>query len=195
MNTLVSAIIPAAGNSIRMGKHKALLRHYNHMSFAGHLINIYRQSGCSPVVVVVNEEVESDIFQTDGAVVVINKEVAMGRSHSIRLGSYQIQEGCHCFIHNVDNPFLELLLIEKLRDAITPDRYAVPVYNGKAGHPVLLGSLIVDDIRRRPSHMDFKEVLSSFQRIEVTFPDERIFWNINTPDDYMEFLRTTMPNR
>ncbi len=61
---------------------------------------------------------------------------------------------------------------------------------GKGGHPVLLGSGVVDIIRALDEGVDFRDVLKRFPRIEVPWPGEGILWNINTPGDYERFMKS-----
>ena len=63
------------------------------------------------------------------------------------------------------------------------------MYQGHGGHPVLLGSSLVEFFNRQPDLPDFRRELSRFERIEVPCTDEGILLNINTKDDYKEFIR------
>ncbi len=184
----VSAIIPAAGNSGRMGTHKALLEYGNGHSFANHLVGCFYNYGCNPVVLVINEQCDSTPVQFQNLVKVVNRHTEKGRSWSIRLGLNHVPEQSACFIQNIDNPFLEPRLLDKLFESVTPDGYAVPVYQGQGGHPILLGNSVVDYFRQHGNIKDLRKILSRFNRIEVPYPDDRILWNINTPDDYKEFM-------
>ena len=122
----------------------------------------------------------------------MNRNLENGRSWSIHLGLQQVLPGAACFIQNIDNPFLGKLLLEKLLSAVPADGYSVPVYKGRGGHPMLLGSGVADTLRRWSGLTDFREELRRFNRIEVPYPDERILWNINTPEDYKEFTEWGM---
>lgn len=185
----VSVIIPAAGESFRMGSDKALLTYSPASNFADHLIHAYREFGADPVVLVVNRQFDASRLKAVPSVCMENEHVDRGRSWSIKLGIRKIPAGNACFIHNVDNPYAEMTLLETLLKAMSPDRYVVPVYDGKGGHPVLLGSRIVEHLRNTTIPEDFRKTLELFQRTEVPFPDERILLNINTPSDYKNFRK------
>ena len=184
----VSAVIAAAGLSGRMGKDKAMLPYGNGLCFAENLINFFSVYGCNPVVLVVNESFDVAQLKNCDFIPVINRNLNLGRSYSIHLGLQSIPKVSLCFIQNADNPFLEKQLLESLMEAVEPDSYAVPIFEGKRGHPVLLGSSVTEHIRKQSFSMDFREELKSFSRIEVPYPDKRIHWNINTPEDYKRFL-------
>jgi CTP:molybdopterin cytidylyltransferase MocA len=183
----VSALIPAAGVSDRMGKDKALLPYGNGLCFAENLINCFSNYGCNPVVLVVNETFDTAQLRNCDFMQVINHNLDLGRSYSIHLGLQLIPKGTSCFIHNIDNPFIEKKLLYNLMEAIEPDNYTVPVFEGKRGHPVLLGKSAAEHLRGQPFSMDFRDKLKKFPGIEVSWPDKRILWNINTPEDYIRF--------
>jgi molybdenum cofactor cytidylyltransferase len=183
----VSVVIPAAGLSGRMGKDKALLPFGNGLCFAENLIKSFNLYGCKPVVLVVNETFNSAQLKSCDCIPVINHNLNLGRSYSIHLGLQLIPKGTSCFIHNIDNPFIEKKLLDNLLKAIDDDGYTVPVFEGKRGHPILLGKSAAEHLRKQPFSMDFREELKKFPRIEVSWPDKRILWNINTPEDYIRF--------
>jgi CTP:molybdopterin cytidylyltransferase MocA len=186
---ILSAVVPAAGNSGRMGRQKALLPVGNGLNFATNLVAFYTDFGCDPVILVINRDLDATLVQTDKNLVVVNHQVVLGRLYSIQLGLQHIPEDSFCFIHNVDNPYLEMDLLRRMAHAAAEDNYVVPVYNARAGHPALLGSRVIDCIRRKDHQTDFREILKGFTKIEVPCSDERILWNINTPGEYEAFLR------
>jgi molybdenum cofactor cytidylyltransferase len=185
----VSAILLAAGNSGRMGSDKAQLQAGNGFSFAGKLVKGFTEFGVHPLVMVVNKNIDlSELYPTQ-IVITLNEHLEKGRSWSILLGMKNVPGDCPCFLQNIDNPYIENELMDMLLDAVRPDCYVVPVYEGRGGHPVLLGEQIVNYLKNLNDLTDFREVLKQFIRVEIPFPDERILWNINTPDDYTRFLR------
>lgn len=183
----VSVIIPAAGLSGRMGKDKALLPYGKGLCFAENLIKSFSLYGCKPVVFVVNEALDTAQLRNCDFIPVINRNLNLGRSYSIHRGLQLIPAGNSCFIHNIDNPFIEKKLLGNLLEAIDDVGYTVPIFEGKRGHPVLLGKSVTDHLRKQPFPMDFREELKKFPRIEVPYSDKRILWNINTPEDYTLF--------
>ena len=188
-----AAVIPAAGNSGRMGSQKVLLPYGNGSGFAEHLTSCFSVYGCDPVVLVVNEHFEAVIPHAENLIIVGNRHVEKGRSHSIHLGLQHVPEGSACFIHNIDNPFPESAVLSELLKAVPSDGYVVPVYLGRGGHPVLLGCGLADQLRSQRDLTDFRQALQEFTKVEVPCADEHILWNINTPDEYLRFIRHTQP--
>lgn len=186
--TAFSAIIPAAGNSGRMGRDKALLAYRDGQTFAGHLVSSYSTFGAKPVVLIVNEKHCYTDFDNSSLIQVINKHVEYGRSYSIFIGMQQIPAGSACFIQNVDNPFFDPDLPGQMIARSEKDGFVVPVWKGRGGHPVLLGQNVVSHIQGLNEMTDFREVLKKFNRITFPYEDERILWNINTPGEYERFI-------
>ncbi|MFZ4520274.1 MAG: nucleotidyltransferase family protein [Bacteroidales bacterium] len=185
----ISALILAAGHSERMGRDKASLPYGNGLTFAGQLIAAYAQAGCHPVTMVVNERFDSTIHDLSKVRFILNNQVERGRSFSIWLGLQNIPAGRPCFIQNIDNPFAEAALLRKMSDMLKPDLVVVPVYDGAGGHPILLGSKVVDELRKKSDIPNLKEALKEFERIEVISSDDRIHLNINTPESYRKFVK------
>ena len=121
----------------------------------------------------------------------VNRQVELGRSHSIHLGLQHVPEGVSCFIHNIDNPFPGLSLLALLCEAVKDHGYAVPVHLGRGGHPILLGKNVTEKLRSRHDPGDFRQALEAFERIAVPCSDARILMNINTTEEYQRFLSST----
>jgi len=185
---LISAVIPAAGLSQRMGSAKTTLTTEKKLTFAGHLVDVFTAFGCNPVIMVVNEEFNPATCPTGDAIIVLNRRLDKGRSWSILLGLKRVPEYHACFIQNVDNPFLELSLLEVLAGAVTGNSHVMPIFQGHGGHPLLLGSEVVDHLRNMDELPDFRQELKSFAGYKIPYHDERILLNINTPADYRAYI-------
>ncbi len=182
-----SVIIPAAGNSERMGSDKALLQHTNGTTFAENLLVNYTEAGADTVVIVVNKSFDLLQIKSRSSVCVVNDHVEYGRSYSIKLGIQHIPAGNACFIQNIDNPCIDQNLLWALLYAVKDDAYVIPVSKGRGGHPVLLGKGIVRTMINKDPFVDFREVLKKFHRIEILWEDPGILLNINTSEDYLKF--------
>ena len=191
MKPAFSAILPAAGLSTRMGRQKALLPYGSGYNFAQHLSSGFSGFGCNPVVMVVNEDFDPAAIAPGELIFVVNRHLELGRSHSIHLGLKHVPDRVSCFIHNIDNPFPGLSLLAMLCEAVKDYGYAVPVYQGRGGHPILLGKNVTEDLRSRHDLGDFRQALEAFERIEVPCSDARILMNINTPEEYQRFLSSS----
>ena len=76
-----SVIIPAAGNSGRMGSDKALLKLADGKTFAENLLSNYTKSGADPVIMVVNKSFDLSKITPGSAVIVVNDYITYGCSY------------------------------------------------------------------------------------------------------------------
>ena len=181
-----ATIILAAGSSSRMGIPKHQLLFTEGETFLEHIIRVYERISSFPLVVVVNPE--SGIVEIPGTHIVVNSYPGKGRFQSIKLGLAETKNKA-VFIQNVDNPFINVGLLHQLVNQLGKADYAVPVYEGKGGHPVLLSAetamKILSDYE---IHNRFDEVLLNFKREDVAVGDPYIRVNINTKEDYLRYF-------
>jgi CTP:molybdopterin cytidylyltransferase MocA len=192
-----SALILAAGKSERMGVSKLFLKHRNGITFIEHLVNEYQNFGCNQIVVVVNSNNEEEIRRNYSQLlnhveIAINPNPELGRFRSVKIGLNALKKSSNVFIHNIDNPYCEALIINVLQDNIIGFDYVVPTFKGKGGHPILIAEEIVSGI---PSEVENDCILNVFlsrfkgKRVEVN--SENILININTPEEYNRFLNNS----
>ncbi|MDP2723667.1 MAG: NTP transferase domain-containing protein [Bacteroidales bacterium] len=188
-------IILAAGKSGRMGKPKFLLEHVSGETFLHRLITVYQRAGIHEMVVVVNSidfENQLEYFSTlpERVKIIQNPTPEKGRLLSFQLGAGALSGNIPCFIHNIDNPFVETTLLEQLHHSLGEAGYVKPVFDGKGGHPILISASIVAVLRDETNeYQDFKQLLDTFycKRLEVEF--EEVVLNVNTREDYRLFLK------
>ena len=138
-----AVIILAAGLSVRMGKHKCDLNFSEEETFLDHIIHVYKRFGVSKMVLVVNESFNLGDFQYDESLkIVINKNLKLGRFFPIQFGLQELKNS-PVFIQNIDNPFVNAGLLMSLQNELDEAEFAVPVYEGRGGHPVLLSPRII----------------------------------------------------
>lgn len=189
-----SVIILAAGKSTRIKQPKFLLKMHNGISFLESIAQQYAESGCENIVVILNNEsVElikpKQLNLPSQTQIIINNYPEHGRFHSLKLGLAEIKTGT-TFIHNVDNPisdrtYLELIYVNNAKADVIK-----PVNNGKGGHPILISHKVVRCILDKKTYdIDFREFLNRFSTYEVEVDDKAILLNINTEDDYRNFIK------
>ncbi|HSV88520.1 MAG TPA: NTP transferase domain-containing protein [Bacteroidales bacterium] len=189
-----AVVILAAGLSERMGRDKLSLEFGNGNTFLSQILIDYHALGHCQCVVVVNPIGQSralEIIETAKvpATVVINTSPEAGRFLSLQLGLQALKSADSVFVHNIDNPFVDPALLEKLLKNRPLGDFVVPVYESKGGHPVLLNSYVVQSILMHPDpRTPLNDFLKKFRKATVATADRRILTNINTPDDFREFL-------
>lgn len=191
---MYDCVILAAGISKRMGRHKAFLPFDRSNTFLERIVGIYLDIGVIKPIVVTNESVlqlikKEDNPQFEQCQFVLNNHLNRGRFYSLKLGLGVCKLQHPVFIQNIDNPFVDQNLLKGLINNLQDDIWVVPSFNQKSGHPILLSSFIAKKLLNEFSDESvLYEVLKLYgcQKVEVSNPN--ILLNINTPEDYKDFL-------
>lgn len=188
MDNSFSTIILSSGFSERMGQPKALLKWDESTTFIEKIINEFIQAGSAKIVCMINERIEpfcKKMTLPTNVEFIVNHHPERGRFLSILTGVGALGESNYCFIHNIDNPFVNVGLIKKLLAHKESGKWCSPVYNGKGGHPVLLSNTIINKIATVTDlNTTLRDILEQFPKISVSTDDENVLRNINTPEEY-----------
>ncbi len=195
MKKQFSTLILAAGNSSRMNFPKAFLPFHESSTFIGRILDTYIDAGAKGIVLLVNNELANDMQQflkneypSSPIKLVVNDSLDKGRFYSVQLGLSKIMTG-PCFLQNVDNPFISKQLLQAMFEKLGEHDAVQPVFDGKGGHPVLLGNDMVKHLANLPSHEHhLKRELEKFDRYRLTWPSDLILANINTPELYQQYF-------
>lgn len=191
---MIDVILLISGNSKRMGKEKALLPFLNGKSFVSHLIDVYSKLKNSTLYIILNANNEKQIKQAirnryHNLVFLINPKPENGRLSSIRVGLNKMEKGKGVFIQNIDNPFINEVLIEDMINRYETNGFLVPQYHGKNGHPLLLGAHLVQELReQKVTITDLKHFLNNQEKYTYTTSSKTVLANINTPEDYEKWV-------
>jgi len=188
----ISAVILAAGLSERMGKPKFLLT-WQKISFIENLINQYINFGCDTISIVLNPmhiKYYNELNIISKKIkIAVNNHPEYGRFYSLQKGLQNIRPYYNCFVSNVDNPFAEQDLLERMTQCLAPEKYVVPVYNKIKGHPVLLDVNIIKDILAEKSlNLNIKDYLQKYIQVNCPANSDKVLININTPEAYISFI-------
>ncbi len=185
-----SVVIPAAGNSGRMGRPKFALPFKGDITFIEELTSRYIGWGSGEIVIVLNPEGlkvfnNLNIDLSDTVKIVINKQPASGRLFSVKTGFASLEDRSCVFVHNVDNPFVSDDVLNALFNSVAGFDFVYPVYNGRGGHPVLLTEKVIEDILSNEyPDRNFRDILKGFTGGKVKVDFEKVTVNINTTDEY-----------
>ena len=185
-----TCVILAAGNSIRMGKPKPLLRFNEKQNFLERIVSVYGSAGIKEIVVVTNAEVLDRIRVSVSpsfkeSRFVLNSQPDLGRFYSIKLGIELVKKNTLVFLQNIDNPFITREILADLKNQVGTSDYAVPEFEGRPGHPVLLSKKMVDALSAQENYdVNFRDFLKLYRGKTVPANDPGIMVNINTPEDY-----------
>lgn len=189
-----SAIILAAGFSSRMGQAKFGLRLMDGKTFLEHIIEQYLKFGCQEIVLVLNcdgrKELEKKfITLPKGISITLNTSPERGRFTSVQCGLRALKSKCPSFIHNVDNPFAHLDLLESLAINLKDFDFVKPTFQGRGGHPILISQkTMLVAISEKFDGITLRDFLGNFKANVVDFGDASILTNLNTPEELKLFL-------
>src|SRR3954453_17266696 len=186
-------LILAAGESSRMGRPKALLpwRGGTFLSGAIRLLNAY-----TDMVIVVggaNAEQLRPISDSHAAYLVVNPQPERGQFSSLQVG---VQEGLNrgrdaAIVTLVDRPPAQPETVQHLKeeflDRVAQNLWAaVPEYQGKHGHPYVIGRELIGAYLDAPPTGNARDIqhANPTRILYVPVPDPLVVANIDTPDDY-----------
>ena len=192
-NNKYSVIILAAGRSNRMGSPKFAMIYKDNRTFLDEIVDRYDSFGCKDIIVLLNEDgityLQNQQKKFPGNVVLVeNKHLEWQRFYSIKTGVLNLKNKFPVFIHNVDNPFVNYDVLKKLLSFPDSD-YVVPAYRNHGGHPVLLSPKVCEKIAiEKQNDIVFSDFLKRFNKTKVEVNDKNILVNINTREDYRNYL-------
>ncbi|MFC5012776.1 nucleotidyltransferase family protein [Nocardioides plantarum] len=144
---MTAGVLLAAGGGSRMGTPKALVRDPDGTSWLLRSIDVLREAGCDHLLVVLGAAADEarallpDPLPDDLRVVVADDwATGMAASLSTGLSALQHDDGEVALITLVDLPDVGADVARRvLAVAAGPDSLARATYDGRPGHPVLMG--------------------------------------------------------
>lgn len=203
-------VILAAGESSRMGRDKALLpwpRQETNSAAADTFLSAAIRlffSHVDVVLVVVgkNENALAPVIYANGASLVVNPAPERGQFSSLQVGLHEVLNRGRdaAMITLVDRPPVRSETIETLELAFelasTHRKWAViPEYQGKHGHPILVGRVMLEAFLRAPVTSNARDVEHAHQNdIEyIPVDDPLVSMNVDTPDQYASLPSSLSP--
>jgi CTP:molybdopterin cytidylyltransferase MocA len=187
-------LVLAAGEGRRMGGPKALLRDESGTPWVVRTVRVLQHGGVADVVVVVGaaaDEVRAALLAAvppdHGVRVVAADDWAEGMGASLRTGLRALvglDDVTAALVCVVDTPGLNAAVVRRVAALAGPDVLARATYDGKPGHPVLLGSAhfggLVDDARGDVGARDY---LSRRKASTVECGDLADGTDVDAPED------------
>lgn len=127
-----AGLVLAAGAGHRFGRPKAPYVHGGER-LVDRAVRVLREGGCEPVVVVLGAWVGA----VPGADVVVNEDWTHGMGSSLRCGLRALSDQERAVLTLVDLPGLTSAAVQRVRAA--GDALVQATYDGRRGHPVILG--------------------------------------------------------
>jgi len=140
-----------------------------------------------------NEDALAPVVYANGASLVVNPDPARGQFSSLQVGLHEVLSRGRdaAMVTLVDRPPVQMTTIETLEaafeQALTQRKWAViPEYQGKHGHPILVGREMMEAFLRAPETSSAREVEHAHQsEIEyIPVDDPLVAVNVDTPEQY-----------
>ncbi|MEU1586878.1 NTP transferase domain-containing protein [Micromonospora sp. NPDC005710] len=138
----VGGLLLAAGAGRRYGLPKALAVAHGRL-FLDIALAALRDGGCDPVVVVLGAAADRIrlVADLDGATVAVNRDWSSGMGSSLRVGLHTLRSTgvSAAVVQLVDTPGVTAAAVARLAAHAGERTIAAATYQGRRGHPVLLG--------------------------------------------------------
>lgn len=199
---MISGILLAAGESIRMdGKFKPLLE-WGTQTVIGTCIQSLRKSRLDEIIVVLGHR-EAEIracLPGSGVQYAVNRDYKLGMLSSIKTGLTQISPQSEAIlIALVDQPMVTTEIINQLISAYAKKGKGIvlPIYQSKHGHPIILSREFEEEIMRLDDAIpEGLRVLIDAHRdeiCEVPINSSAVIEDIDRPEDYERLSRQVKP--
>ena len=191
---MIDVILLAAGSSVRMKTEKALLPFAFQETFLSHILSTYLKIDGLDITIVVNPKnykrlLQEQCTQHKRIKIIINSSAEKGRLSSIALGLEKVKKDHGVIIQNIDNPFVTPDIIKGMIKMYRDDTYVVPQHQNMNGHPLLLGSQLVNALKETANQLgDFKSFLKEKTPVFYKTYDAAIMANINSADEYFKWF-------
>lgn len=189
MGARFGVIVLAAGQSRRMGAPKPLLELGGRTLIEIVLDNPFLSNAGVQTVVVTGHESQALQARIGHSVPsVYNPHYEAGRMSSVQCGLAALEtETGGAFVWPVDCPLVPEAVFHRLSEAFRDaERICIPTFEGRRGHPPLIGSAHFADILAygpgHPLRDHYKSRAGSIIHVETG--TETVLHNINTPEDY-----------
>ncbi|HQX51465.1 MAG TPA: nucleotidyltransferase family protein [Planctomycetaceae bacterium] len=195
---MISAIVLAAGQSVRMGSQKVLLP-YGKSTVIEHIVNVLKTGGVDEVVVITghqSENVAAALSKT-AAKIVRNEQYLSGMLSSVRCGVRAASANTQAYLVALgDQPSIRASVVATLVAAFAAEPtdqgvILMPTFDRRRGHPLLFSRHFREDVLHRFDETGLRGLLDAYpERIRDIAADESgILRDMDYPADYEFELR------
>jgi len=186
------AIITAAGRSSRMGVFKPLLKIGN-LTVVEHIIRIFQAASVKNIAIITGNKAEELENSLKCSEIVFLRNTLYEHNEmfdSIKIGlDYQKEKCDKIFITPVDVPIFSSDTVKALLSC--KKDVGIPTYEGKTGHPIILGNEAVTKILKLSGSGGLRNIITELS-LEIEYietEDQGILYDIDTQEDYAGILK------
>jgi molybdenum cofactor cytidylyltransferase len=188
---MITAVVPAAGQSRRMGAQKQLLP-FAGTTVIGHIVDVLLRSRIDDVCVVVGHQADRvrQAIEGRGVRIVVNSDYQQtDMLHSIRCGLAAMPQACRALLIALgDQPAITPEVINAMIDGFSGSGrgIVVPVHTGRRGHPLLLDMKHRNEILTAYDQVGLRGLLAAHADdvFELAVPDSAVLSDMDFPEDY-----------
>lgn len=183
----VGALIVAAGMSKRMGEFKPMLS-IGSISIAQRVVVTLSQAGVSKIVMVTgyNATILERHLSGNGIIFLRNEQYETTQMFdSVKIGLSYLQDKCDKVLFTpVDVPLFTARTVKTILDSGAP--LAVPMCEGKQGHPILIARELIPEILNDCGEMGLKGAMDrcSVPLLRIDVEDPGTIHDADTPEDF-----------
>jgi molybdenum cofactor cytidylyltransferase len=185
---MLAAVILSGGASRRMGSPKALLP-YQGRPFLEHLLDVTAlpEIGVRRVVLGADAEPIAKAVHLKPEEIVINADWEKGQLSSIQAALRSLPPGTDGMVLClIDHPLISVDLVRELIEQFHKSKKAIalPVYEGRRGHPVIFSAALYDELLHAPLEAGARAVVWAHpgEVAELRTNEEGCVLNLNDPE-------------
>ncbi len=188
----IGALIVAAGMSKRMGEFKPMLS-IGSISVAQRVVATLSQSGVSKIVMVTgyNATMLERHLSGNGIIFLRNEHYETTQMFdSVKIGLSYLQDKCDKVLFTpVDVPLFTAKTVKTILDSGAP--LAVPMCEGKQGHPILIAKELIPEILDDCGEMGLKGAMDrcSVPLLRIDVEDFGTIHDADTPEDFSALVK------
>jgi molybdenum cofactor cytidylyltransferase len=194
---MISAILLAAGESRRMGRPKQLLT-WQGKTLLQHVLESLISSDADEIILVLGHE--ADLIRESlpelPIKIVINPDYQQGMASSLRRGLLAMDPGSEAFLVLLADqpgigPGIINTLIRTFRQADPRRGIVRPVYRGRQGHPVIIGTQYLQEALQQQGDVGARRILLNHPGdiLEIDVEEDAVLKDIDTPEEYREYSK------